>query len=364
LSELTKLAQRNAEYPDGSSEHSPRFDAILVGYLDGGGEHASAETLFAAFAAAREIDPVRAMELGIWLAGILDTWDEQIRRAALLRDLADPPGMAVGPNVRAWLDAELIAALHGLGRLSEARALSDDARDRLTSADAPGPQRAVRVLAETVSVLSDLGDVHGATDALAMLHKTLPAAADTGMAHWHAARAHSSIGEYGRAAQHLTLAIERLTAPMMPLAEWIRFCCFASGLLVETEGPSATALQWLVAAETGARALRLPGVRMRSEIARARFEFAADRSETALRHVEALPEVTQGPLTPMELVEARLFRGRVLMAAEQPAQGAADLRKVIDYCEQIECYRLAMRAWRLLDDTRMGPDGAQAAMPN
>lgn len=356
VSELVEPTRRIAEYPSGSGEESPRFDAILAGHLDAGGRHASIETLSAAFAAAREADPVRAVELGVWLVGVLDAWDEQAQRTTLLQDLADTFGAMVGPNVRAWLDAELIAALHGIGRLSEARAVSGDARGRLASADAPEPLRAVRVLTETVSVLSDLGDVRGATESLAVLHETLPSA-DPGTEHWLAARAHSSLGEYGPAAKHLALASEQLTAPMMPLAQWVRFCCFASGLLLETEGPGAAALQWLVAAETGAHAMRVPGARMRSEIARARYELAADRPEVALHYLGSLPDASQGPLTPIEVVEARLLRGSVLMAAQRHAQGAAELREVIDHCERIECYRLAVRAWRLLDGTRIRPDG-------
>ena len=43
------------------------------------------------------------------------------------------------------------------------------------------------------------------------------------------------------AAKQLAPASAQLTAPMMPLAEWARFCCFASGLLLETEDRKSVA---------------------------------------------------------------------------------------------------------------------------
>ncbi|AGM07926.1 helix-turn-helix domain-containing protein [Amycolatopsis keratiniphila] len=318
------------------------------------GDVERAVKLLSAARAIGGLDERRLFDIDVLLQEQLGALDRHTERLALLDELDGLALVAASHEIRLSLGVDRAVALRESGRLGAAWEVLEPLIGQVGAPPYAGSWVHVRLLGVVVSVLVERGEfepVRAFVPEMLDHAGKLGSGGVLGRAYWAAAMASHRLGDLERTRDYLTEAHRELTHASIKLVDWLRFCRFYATALLDVGEDLDAARDWLLAAETLTKTVRLPGEWTAATALRARFELAAgDIARAAELFEEAVAQ--DAGLTGATLISVLLEWATALQRLGRPAEAIEVLRRAARQCERDGNYRQAAEAWRRIDDVR------------
>jgi tetratricopeptide (TPR) repeat protein len=304
--------------------------------------------------AGAEDDTIRQFHVGVRLQYLLGAIDDREGRVALLRTLLDLPVVVGVDELQVVLATDLAAALRELGDLPGARAMAEQALERVEQTSIAGGTPHAKLLGVLVSILveqRDLEPVEPLLERLLTIADELGGEGLQGRVYWIATLAYTRLGRGELAREYLRRAHNSLASPGMPLRDWLKFCRTSATVLLEAGGDLQEVAGWLRSAESIAERLGVPSERNLVTALLGEYELAAGNPARARDLVAAVLTDPAG-LPQTDILRLRMTRELATVALGEIDTAIDGLRALaVDY-EQAGMYKAAVRVWRKLDELR------------